>query len=161
MESCRVLIFTLSVLLLLLFPEIYGWGADGHLTVCRIAQAGIFHFISLCSEFFIIYNLVICVGKQSRLSKPATDAVKELLPEYAENDLGSLCIWADHVKFRYHWSSALHFIDTPDNLCGYQYQSKYNINLSFNLPSKRIVLDMSNDLLTHNGMEFKYLQDLL
>ncbi|KAH7516518.1 endonuclease 2 [Ziziphus jujuba] len=94
MGSCRVLIFTLS-LLLLLFPVIHGWGADGHLTVCRIAQ--------------------------SRLSKAAADAVNKLLPEYAENDLGSLCIWADEVRFRYHWSSALHFINTPD-LCTFQYQ---------------------------------------
>ncbi|KAF3431883.1 hypothetical protein FNV43_RR26619 [Rhamnella rubrinervis] len=95
MKSCRVLIFISSVLLLL-FPSVHGWGAEGHLTICRIAQ--------------------------SRLSKAAADAVEHLLPKYAENDLGSVCIWADHVKFRYHWSSALHFIDTPDNLCTYQYE---------------------------------------
>ncbi|KAH9746803.1 Endonuclease 2 [Citrus sinensis] len=58
---------------------------------------------------------------QSRLSEAAADAVKQLLPESADNDLGSVCTWADHVKFHYHWSSALHFIDTPDNLCTYQY----------------------------------------
>ncbi|VVA17985.1 PREDICTED: endonuclease [Prunus dulcis] len=90
----RIQIITLCSLLLL-FPVIHGWGTVGHLTVCRIAQ--------------------------SRLSKAAADAVKQLLPAYAENDLGSLCIWPDHVKFIYHWSSALHYINTPDNLCNYQY----------------------------------------
>ncbi|KAL6193071.1 PREDICTED: endonuclease 2 [Fragaria vesca subsp. vesca] len=84
-----------SLLLVLHFPVIHGWGIEGHTTVCRIAQ--------------------------SRLSDAAADAVQQLLPKYAENDLGSVCIWADRVKFQYHWSSALHYIDTPDNLCTYQY----------------------------------------
>ncbi|XP_042475450.1 endonuclease 2 [Macadamia integrifolia] len=78
-----------------LFTLTHGWGKDGHTTICRIAQP--------------------------RLSKAAADAVKQLLPDYAENDLASLCLWADRIKFRYHWSSALHYIDTPDKLCKYQY----------------------------------------
>ncbi|KAF5207605.1 Endonuclease [Thalictrum thalictroides] len=87
---------TLSfVFFLILFPVIHGWGEDGHLTVCRIAQ--------------------------SRLSDAAKSAVKDLLPDYADNDLGSMCSWADRMKFRYHWSSPLHYIDTPDNLCSYRY----------------------------------------
>ncbi|XP_042034780.1 endonuclease 2-like isoform X2 [Salvia splendens] len=73
----------------------HGWGIHGHLITCRIAQP--------------------------RLSKAAAEAVSQLLPAYADNDLGSLCSWADRVKFRYHWSSALHYIDTPDQLCSYQY----------------------------------------
>ncbi|KAF8376668.1 hypothetical protein HHK36_031664 [Tetracentron sinense] len=60
-------------------------------------------------------------GSMQRLSEAAANTVKKLLPDYADNDLGSLCSWADHVKFRYHWSSALHYIDTPDSLCTYQY----------------------------------------
>ncbi|KAG9155071.1 hypothetical protein Leryth_011052 [Lithospermum erythrorhizon] len=83
------------VTLLFLFPVVHGWGIDGHLTICKIAQA--------------------------RLTEAAGAAVKELLPSSAEGDLGSVCSWADRVKFRYHWSSALHYIDTPDNLCTYQY----------------------------------------
>ncbi|XP_057988244.1 endonuclease 2 isoform X2 [Hevea brasiliensis] len=79
-------IFSLALLL----PVIQGWGTDGHFIVCRIAQ--------------------------SRLSEAAADALKQLLPESAENDLASVCSWADNVKFRYHWSSALHYIDTPDSL---------------------------------------------
>ncbi|CAN1826424.1 Endonuclease 2 [Linum perenne] len=87
----------LSLFLVLLISPVslvYGWGIDGHFTVCRIAQP--------------------------RLSDAAAAAVKQLLPEDAE-DLASLCSWADKVKFRYHWSSPLHYIDTPDNLCAYSY----------------------------------------
>ncbi|KAG5532405.1 hypothetical protein RHGRI_026889 [Rhododendron griersonianum] len=76
----------------------------------------------------------------SRLSEAAADAVKKLLPESAEGDLGSECSWADRVKFRYHWSSALHYIDTPDDLCTFQYNSQYLIPLvSPLLPSSRAV----------------------
>ncbi|XP_023746328.1 endonuclease 2 [Lactuca sativa] len=93
MESLRS---ALPLLLLFLLPAaVHGWGVDGHYTTCKIAQG--------------------------RLSPAASNAVKDLLPKYAEGDLASQCSWADHVKFRYHWSSALHYIDTPDNLCTYQY----------------------------------------
>jgi len=51
------------------------------------------------------------------LDETAAKAVKELLPESAEGDLSSLCLWADRVKFRYHWSSPLHYINTPHFLC--------------------------------------------
>lgn len=61
---------------------------------------------------------------QPRLSDAAAAAVKQLLPDFAEGDLGSVCSWADRVRFRYHWSAPLHFIDTPDDLCNYQYTSK-------------------------------------
>ncbi|XP_008672860.1 nuclease PA3 isoform X1 [Zea mays] len=73
----------------------HAWGVDGHLMVCQIAQG--------------------------RLSGAAAAAVKDLLPSYAGNNLSSLCSWADDVKFRYPWSSPLHYIDTPDGLCTYRY----------------------------------------
>ncbi|GER32783.1 endonuclease 2 [Striga asiatica] len=73
-----------------------GWGTDGHHIICKLAQP--------------------------RLSEAAANAVKELLPAYAENDLSNVCLWADRVRFRYHWSAPLHYIDTPDNLCTYQYK---------------------------------------
>ncbi|KAL3510768.1 hypothetical protein ACH5RR_030169 [Cinchona calisaya] len=96
MKFTKSHVATLVGLLLFLCPLVaHGWGVDGHLTVCRIAQA--------------------------RLSDAAANAVKDLLPASADDDLGSLCSWADEVKFHYRWSSALHFIDTPDNLCTYQY----------------------------------------
>ncbi|CAM8879669.1 unnamed protein product [Rhodiola kirilowii] len=90
MQAFIVLIFAF----LLGCVEIHGWGVDGHLTICKIAQ--------------------------SRLSKAAEKAVKDLLPAEAEGDLGSLCSWADRVRFRYHWSAPLHFINTPQ-LCSFKY----------------------------------------
>ncbi|CAK9180879.1 unnamed protein product [Ilex paraguariensis] len=90
MEFCRVHTLAL-VSFLFLCPVAHCWGVDSHLTVCKIAQA------------------------RARLSEAAADAVKQLLPESADKDLGSVCSWADQVKFRYRWSSALHYIDTPDN----------------------------------------------
>jgi len=62
---------------------------------------------------------------QSRLSDTAAAAVKKLLPDYAQNDLSSVCSWADRVKFYLKWSSALHFADTPPKLCTFQYDSKF------------------------------------
>ncbi|KAJ3694425.1 hypothetical protein LUZ60_009905 [Juncus effusus] len=82
-------------LIFLLPAYAHGWGVDGHLMTCQIAQG--------------------------LLTKTATDAINNLLPDYANNDLSSLCSWPDHVKFRYKWSSPLHYIDTPDNLCNYNY----------------------------------------
>ncbi|KAG4907501.1 hypothetical protein AAZX31_20G104700 [Glycine max] len=83
------------VSLMIVLPNTQGWGEDGHAIICRIAQ--------------------------SRLSDSAANAVKNLLPEYAQNDLGNVCSWADRVRFYLHWSAPLHFADTPDNLCNYQY----------------------------------------
>lgn len=62
--------------------------------------------------------------EQARLSNTAAKAVKKLLPKSANNDLASKCSWADHVRFIYPWSSALHFADTPDSVCSYQNKSK-------------------------------------
>ncbi|KAK8370752.1 hypothetical protein V6Z12_A01G198700 [Gossypium hirsutum] len=81
--------------MLVTLPPIYGWGTDGHSIICKIAQ--------------------------TRLTEEAADAVKQLLPKWAEDDLGSVCSWADEVKFRYRWSSPLHFINTPET-CSYQYK---------------------------------------
>jgi hypothetical protein len=71
------------------------WGKEGHYSTCKIAEP--------------------------LLSEEASEAVKKLLPEYAEGDLASLCSWADHMRFSYRWSSPLHFIDTLDKKCSYVY----------------------------------------
>ncbi|XP_021753676.1 endonuclease 2 [Chenopodium quinoa] len=93
METMKL---TLVFLFVALFcSNVHCWGIDGHASVCKIAQL--------------------------RLSDGANEAVKQLLPDYAEGDLGSLCSWADHVKFRYHWSSPLHYINVPDSLCTFLY----------------------------------------
>ncbi|XP_057846745.1 endonuclease 2-like [Cryptomeria japonica] len=74
---------------------VQGWGKEGHYSTCKIAQPF--------------------------LNENTWKAVNELLPHYAQNDLASLCSWADHMRFRYHWANSLHFIDTPDNVCSYDY----------------------------------------
>ncbi|GAV66294.1 S1-P1_nuclease domain-containing protein [Cephalotus follicularis] len=93
MEGCRIHILV-SVSLMLMFPVVYGWGVDGHLITCTIAQ--------------------------TMFSNATTDAVNNLLPDYADGDLASLCSWADQIRFHYRWSAALHFIDTPE-VCNYNY----------------------------------------
>ncbi|KAK1320917.1 Endonuclease 2 [Acorus calamus] len=77
------------------------------------------------SELRVVFTSSIELD--DRLSESAADAVKELLPGYADNDLASVCSWADRVKFRYHWSSPLHYIDTPDELCNYDYDQKVTL----------------------------------
>ncbi|KAG7013017.1 Endonuclease 2, partial [Cucurbita argyrosperma subsp. argyrosperma] len=83
MKPCRAFMAGLLVFLVFIFPVSFGWGLDGHFTICKIAQ--------------------------SRLSRAAADAVQRLLPEYANGELANVCIWADRIKFRYRWSSALHY----------------------------------------------------
>eukprot|EP00252_Welwitschia_mirabilis_P018875 TRINITY_DN4234_c0_g1_i1.p1 TRINITY_DN4234_c0_g1~~TRINITY_DN4234_c0_g1_i1.p1 ORF type:complete len:189 (+),score=12.82 TRINITY_DN4234_c0_g1_i1:52-618(+) len=73
----------------------YAWGKEGHYSTCKLAEP--------------------------LLSHAASKAVKDLLPDYADGDLASLCSWADQMRFRYHWASPLHFIDTPDDKCSYVY----------------------------------------
>lgn len=63
---------------------------------------------------------------QGYLSKDALDVVKKLLPESAQGELAAVCSWADlfAVRSHYYWSRALHFVDTPDFRCNYDYTSK-------------------------------------
>lgn len=74
-----------------------GWSKEGHIMTCRIAQG---------------------------LLKPeAAEAVRNLLPDSVAGDLSSLCVWADQIRHwhKYLWTSPLHFIDTPDDACSYQF----------------------------------------
>ncbi|CAA7394687.1 unnamed protein product [Spirodela intermedia] len=73
------------------------WSKEGHVLTCRIAQA--------------------------LLEPEAADAVRNLLPDYASGDLSALCVWPDQVRhwYRYRWTSSLHFIDTPDEACNFDY----------------------------------------
>ncbi|KAL3627678.1 Endonuclease 4 [Castilleja foliolosa] len=83
------------LIFLLLTPKIHGWGKEGHYAVCKIAE--------------------------NYLSEDALAAVKALLPDHAEGDLAAVCSWPDEIKFHYRWSSPLHYVDTPDFRCNYQY----------------------------------------
>ncbi|KAG5010540.1 hypothetical protein JHK87_019055 [Glycine soja] len=46
-----------------------------------------------------------------------------MLPDSAQGDLAAVCSWADEVghTYRYRWCSALHYADTPDFKCNYEY----------------------------------------
>lgn len=90
-------ILTLLVLLGVAPPVgVEAWGKEGHYSTCKIAEP--------------------------LLSEEAAEAVRKLLPEYADGDLASLCSWPDQMRFRFHWASPLHYINTPDNQCGYSYE---------------------------------------
>ncbi|GAA0143131.1 hypothetical protein LIER_03886 [Lithospermum erythrorhizon] len=79
----------------LLASTVVGWGKEGHYTTCSIAQG--------------------------YLTEDALAAVKALLPGSAEGELANVCSWADEVRWHYHWSSSLHWVDTPDFFCNYNY----------------------------------------
>ncbi|KAL5726111.1 hypothetical protein ACHQM5_009181 [Ranunculus cassubicifolius] len=101
------------------YQVVHGWGEDGHLITCRLAQ--------------------------TRLSEAANAAIKDLLPAYANDDLGSLCSWADQVRIHYPWSTVLHYLNTPDNLCNYQYNSKQCSELlTYSNPSSQSLLFLSH-----------------
>jgi len=97
--SVRMFLSILGLALCLAtFPGRVGaWGADGHHATCLLAEP---------------------------LLEPATwKAVRSLLPERANGSLSSLCTWPDDIKwmYKYHWTAPLHYIDTPDFLCRYNY----------------------------------------
>lgn len=75
----------------------------------------------------LIIDLIFFLSNQSFLTEEALKAVKELLPETAEGDLASVCSWPDEIKHRYNWrwTSELHYVDTPDFRCNYDYCSKF------------------------------------
>ncbi|CAI9087577.1 OLC1v1021684C1 [Oldenlandia corymbosa var. corymbosa] len=83
------------LVLLVLIPQIYGWGKEGHIATCKIAEG--------------------------LLTEEAAAGVQSLLPESAEGDFSSVCPWADTMRFHYYWSRALHYADTPDFRCNYSY----------------------------------------
>lgn len=65
---------------------------------------------------------------QGYLSEEASAAVKELLPNSAEGYLANVCTWPDDIRRdpAYRWSASLHFVNTPDFECNYDYCSKFN-----------------------------------
>uniref|UniRef100_A0A7C9EXR6 Aspergillus nuclease S1 n=1 Tax=Opuntia streptacantha TaxID=393608 RepID=A0A7C9EXR6_OPUST len=85
------------VVVVQLSSGIVGWGQHGHYVTCKIAEG--------------------------YLSKDAWTVVKALLPESAEGELAAVCSWADlfQVRSHYYWSRNLHFADTPDFKCNYDY----------------------------------------
>ncbi|XP_010533869.1 PREDICTED: endonuclease 1 [Tarenaya hassleriana] len=96
-RSCFKSILVLSIVASCWILSVHGWSKEGHILTCRIAQ-----------------NL---------LESRAAREVENLLPEYVEGDLSALCTWPDKVRiwYNYRWSSPLHYINTPDNACNYNY----------------------------------------
>jgi len=70
--------------------------------------------------FIITFNL------QDLLEPDAAHAVRNLLPDDVGGDLSALCVWPDQVRhwYKYKWTGPLHFIDTPDKACSFDYSSK-------------------------------------
>ncbi|KAH9617080.1 hypothetical protein KSS87_021690 [Heliosperma pusillum] len=81
-----------------LIPAIFSWGEAGHYATCKIAQ--------------------------DYLTEAAKVAMKELLPESANGELAAVCSWPDLREIRkvYPWSGELHFADTPDFECNFDYR---------------------------------------
>ncbi|XP_030970127.1 endonuclease 1-like [Quercus lobata] len=54
----------------------------------------------------------------------ALEAIQNLLPLNVNGDLLALCTWPDQIRHwhKYRWTSPLHFIDTPDDECTFNYQ---------------------------------------
>ncbi|XBJ05205.1 hypothetical protein VPH35_024029 [Triticum aestivum] len=75
-------------------PAAQAWGKEGHYMTCKIADGF--------------------------LTKEALAGVKALLPSSANGELAEVCSWADTQRFRYRWSSPLHFADTPED-CKFSY----------------------------------------
>ncbi|KAL6573939.1 hypothetical protein OROHE_001481 [Orobanche hederae] len=86
--------------------HVRGWGKEGHYVVCKIAEPA---------------EILGKGQKINYLSEEALAAVIALLPDHAEGDLAAVCSWADEIRFHYRWSSPLHYVDTPDFRCNYQY----------------------------------------
>ncbi|CAD5163516.1 unnamed protein product [Musa acuminata subsp. malaccensis] len=78
-------------------PVAQSWSKEGHILTCRIAQ-----------ELF---------------QPEAAEAVKSLLPNYANGDLSALCSWPDEVRRwpNYQSMNSLHFVNTPDQACTFEY----------------------------------------
>ncbi|XLR23511.1 hypothetical protein S83_051411 [Arachis hypogaea] len=78
-------------------PGANAWSKEGHMITCKIAQ--------------------------SLLEPEATEVVHHLLPEYVKGHLSALCVWPDQIRhrYKYRWTSPLHFIDTPDDSCSFSY----------------------------------------
>lgn len=79
-------------------PGAQGWSKEGHIMTCQIAQ--------------------------SLLGSEASEAIRNLLPVNVDGDLSALCTWPDQIRHwhKYQWTSPLHFIDTPDEKCTFNYQ---------------------------------------
>ncbi|KAG0580117.1 hypothetical protein M758_4G149600 [Ceratodon purpureus] len=100
MMAAWIMATAIGVIVLLLqfhVKQAVAWGAAGHLITCLIAEP-------------LLYE-------------PAENAIAKLLPESANGNLASLCNWPDEVRWmsKYKWTRELHWVNTPDQDCKYDY----------------------------------------
>ncbi|GJX72793.1 retrovirus-related pol polyprotein from transposon TNT 1-94 [Tanacetum coccineum] len=97
----------LGVVLINGIADVQAWSKEGHVMTCKIAQ--------------------------DLLEPDAAHAVKMLLPDYVNGNLSALCVWPDQIRhwYRYRWTSPLHFIDTPDDACSFDYSNNMTEALLF------------------------------
>ncbi|KAK9706649.1 hypothetical protein RND81_07G141800 [Saponaria officinalis] len=124
------------LILFQLIPAILCWGDAGHFATCKIAE--------------------------TYITEATANAVKELLPVSANGELAAVCSWPDLPAIRkgYSWSRELHFADTPDYKCTYDYRR--DCRNAANLENRCVVAAIYNYTLQlesgyrHYGAEFKY-----
>lgn len=92
-------------------PSFFGRDLS-HLTVIRFITK-----VRMCVFLWCDQNL---------LEAGPAHVVENLLPDYVKGDLSALCVWPDQIRhwYKYRWTSHLHYIDTPDQACSYEYSSK-------------------------------------
>lgn len=78
-----------------------------------------------------MFKYDFCTNLQALLKPEASEAIHHLLPPSVNGNLSALCVWPDQIRhwYKYKWTSPLHFIDTPDKKCGFQYSSKHYLYL--------------------------------
>ena len=87
------------------------------------------------STFCVIFDNAI-FSPQSYFEEETVAAVKKLLPKSADGDLASVCSWPDEIKhhWQWRWTSPLHYVDTPDYRCNYEYCRPFILPSSKCLP---------------------------
>ncbi|KAI3986796.1 hypothetical protein MKX01_039770 [Papaver californicum] len=80
-------------------------------------------WIHICVFGIVLIGVPGVRAKRSLLEDDAAEAVRSLLPDDVNGDLSALCTCPDQVRHWYkcRWTSSLHFIDTPDNACTFDY----------------------------------------
>lgn len=153
MNSSLRLWLTRALVLTQLIHGALCWGKEGHYTVCKIAEVMPRRWL-LCGSLllkaitFIGSQMFVSANKKKRrylllisdsdnnifsnalksyFEEETVAAVKKLLPESAQGDLASVCSWPDEIKhhWQWRWTSPLHYVDTPDYRCNYEYCRRF------------------------------------
>jgi hypothetical protein len=116
-----------------IFVSVRGWGQKGHELIGNIASA-------LLSEAAL--HRISLILNVSQISTTAMDAENRLLSvryigfgncdEHC-SPLAMVADWADQVRYRYHWSAPLHYIDVRDDIIPFGCPVSSNVSTcSFN-----------------------------